>query len=89
MYVNHIETKGACKSMKIISGKVVSAKMKNTLVVEVIRYHRHPLYKKYLKRSTRYKVHCEDSSIKEGDRVKIVSTRPISKEKHYKVSGKI
>lgn len=71
--------------MKELTGKVVSCKMKNTIVVEVESTRLHPLYRKYLKRSKRLKVHCEDQTVKEGDTVKIVSTRPMSKEKHYKL----
>lgn len=71
--------------MKALTGRVVSCKMKNTIVVEVESTWLHPLYKKYLKRSKRFKVHCEDQTVKEGDSVKIVSTRPISRDKHYKL----
>ncbi|MBI4990607.1 30S ribosomal protein S17 [Candidatus Gottesmanbacteria bacterium] len=71
--------------MKTLTGKVVSTKMAKTIIVEVVRQNVHPLYKKIMHRSTRYKVHNEDSSVKEGDTVKIVSVRPISKDKHYKV----
>jgi small subunit ribosomal protein S17 len=71
--------------MKVLIGKVVSTKMAKTLVVEVARQKVHPLYKKLLRRSKRLKVDCGSKEIKVGDMVKIVSTRPISKEKHYKL----
>lgn len=71
--------------MKRLVGKVVSSKMKNTIVVEVEITRLHPLYRKHIKRSKRFKVHCEDQTVKEGDIVKIVPTRPISREKHYKL----
>jgi small subunit ribosomal protein S17 len=74
--------------MKIISGKVVSAKMKNTIVVEVRKQKTDALYKKIIYRTKRYKVHSEKDGINEGDTVQIVQTRPISKEKHYKVYTK-
>lgn len=74
--------------MKNILGKVVSVKMAKTVVVEVERQRVHPLYKKIMKKSSRFKVHNEDDSLKVGDIVKIVETRPKSKEKHYKVVGK-
>lgn len=71
--------------MKILAGIVVSTVMSNTLVVEVVKSRLHPLYKKIIRKTKRYKVHNEDSSVKVGDMVKLVQTRPISKEKHYKV----
>lgn len=72
--------------MKAMSGKVVSTgKMKDTIVVEVQRTRLHPLYKKYLKKTKRYKVHSVKDGIKTGDTVEIIQTKPISKEKHYKI----
>ena len=75
--------------MKMLTGKVVSDKMLNTLVVEVVRQSIHPLYKKILRRSKRFKVHNTDSKIKTGDTVKIAETKPMSKEKYFKVVEKI
>lgn len=75
--------------MKTISGKVVSTKMANTLVVEVRKQRLHPLYKKIIRRSKRYKVHCDKGDVKTGDTVAIKSCRPISKEKHYILVEKI
>ncbi len=75
--------------MKKLKGKVVSDKMAKTIVVEVLRYTKHPLYKKYTKKSKRYKVHDEKKEYKLGDKVLIEETRPISKDKHFKVVGKI
>lgn len=75
--------------MKDLIGKVVSIKMAKTVVVEVERLRLHPLYKKYIRRTKRIKAQNEDSTIKEGDIVKIVPTKPISKEKHFKVIGKL
>lgn len=71
--------------MRILTGKVVSTKMTKTIVVEVVRHRLHPLYKKIMKRSKRYKVHNENENVKVGDAVRIVETRPISKEKHFKL----
>lgn len=70
--------------MKAIVGKVVSTKMTNTIVVEVGRQLVHPLYKKILRRTKRYKVHNEDAKVKEGDIVQIMQIRPESRDKHYK-----
>lgn len=75
--------------MKMLVGKVVSKKMSKTIVVEVVRQRMHPLYKKMLHSSKRYKVHCIDESVKEGDIVKIVSVSPISKEKHFRLDSKL
>ncbi|OGH07127.1 MAG: 30S ribosomal protein S17 [Candidatus Levybacteria bacterium RBG_13_35_9] len=70
---------------KIQIGKIVSVKMGNTVVVEVTRRVTHPLYKKILKRSKKYKVDSSEITPVLGDSVKIVSTKPISKEKHFKI----
>lgn len=68
---------------------VVSNKMNKTVVVEVERLIKHPMYKKIMRRTKRIKAHNENLTLQVGDRVKIESTRPISKEKHYKVVKKI
>lgn len=65
-------------------GKVVSAKMKNTVVVEVERTIAHPVYKKRLKRTSRFQAHDEIGAAK-GDKVRIETTKPISKMKYHKV----
>ena len=71
--------------MKIIEGKVISSKMKNAAVVEVTRKVAHPLYKKLLKKSKRYQVDLMGASVTIGSIVKIVETRPMSKNKHFKL----
>lgn len=71
--------------MKTFEGVVISAKMQKTVIVEVMRQVAHPLYKKLLRKNKKYKVDSEDFSVSEGDRVKIVETRPISKDKHFKI----
>lgn len=68
---------------KTLTGTVISAKMDKTLVVRVNRKFRHPLYKKVVHSHTKYKVHCEDKNVKEGDTVTFQSCRPISKEKSF------
>ena len=75
--------------MKSLTGKVVSVKMLKTVVVEVERMVKHPLYQKIMRKTKKFKVHNDALSIKEGDTVKIVPTRPLSKEKHFKVVEKI
>lgn len=74
---------------KILIGQIVSTKMQKTVVVKVERKFRHPLYKKVIKRHKKYKAHNENFELKEGDWVKIVETKPISKEKHFVVEEKI
>lgn len=70
---------------KILAGKIVSLKMQKTAVVMVERKVRHPLYQKTVKKTKRYKAHYEQTNLKLGDRVKIQETRPLSKEKHFRI----
>lgn len=71
--------------MKIFEGVVVSTKMQKTAVVEISFKKVHPRYKKLLKRRKRYKVDTSDFKVNVLGRVKIIKTRPISKEKHFKI----
>ncbi len=71
------------KIKKELVGKVVSAKNDKTITVLVETYKKHPLYHKRVKDSKKYTVHDETNKAKVGDTVKIVSTRPISKTKHF------
>lgn len=75
--------------MKTLTGTVVSVAMKNTIVVVVTKERMHPLYKKIIRSTKRYKVHCENADIKVNDTVKIASHKPISKDKHFALVGKI
>jgi small subunit ribosomal protein S17 len=68
-------------------GHVSSNKMDKTLVVLVESYRNHPLYKKTIRKVKRYKVHDEKNECKIGDTVKIVETRPLSKEKRWRVAA--
>ncbi len=70
--------------MKILTGIVRSTKMAKTIVVETTRLWRHPLYQKQVKRTKRFLVH-DTLGVKEGDRVVIEETRPMSRLKHFKV----
>jgi small subunit ribosomal protein S17 len=70
---------------KIQTGVVVSDKMDKTVVVKVDRLVKHPVYNKYIKKTAKYKAHDEDNACKVGDRVVIVETRPLSKDKFWKV----
>jgi len=66
-------------------GVVVSDKMDKTVVVSVESIKEHPIYKKKFTVSKKYKAHDEKNEYKVGDKVEIVSTKPISKDKHYTV----
>ncbi len=66
-------------------GIVVSDKMQKTVVVEVARRGRHPLYKKIVRKSRRFKAHDEQGSARAGDTVVISETRPLSKDKRWRV----
>jgi small subunit ribosomal protein S17 len=66
-------------------GKVVSDKMDKTIVVAIETLVRHPLYGKSIKRTTKFKAHDENNECKIGDRVRIMETRPLSKDKRWRL----
>ena len=66
-------------------GKVVSDKMDKTIVVAVEDHVRHPLYKKIVKRTYKLKAHDEQNECKIGDTVKVMETRPLSKDKRWRL----
>ncbi|MEA3459234.1 MAG: 30S ribosomal protein S17 [Chloroflexota bacterium] len=68
---------------KVLTGRVVSDKMDKTVVVRVERLRRHPLYKKVIKKIKKYKAHDEGNECRVGDVVRIVESRPLSKEKRW------
>jgi len=70
---------------KVREGLVVSDKMNKTVVVAVETRKVHPLYKKAIKVTKKYKAHDENNSCKIGDKVKIVETRPLSREKRWRI----
>jgi small subunit ribosomal protein S17 len=72
-------------SKKIYTGKVTSNKMDKTVVVAVTRLFQHPVYKKTVKRVTKFKAHDELNKCSIGDTVKIIEIRPLSKEKRWAV----
>jgi len=71
--------------MRTVTGTVVSDKMDKTITVREERMVKHPLYGKYVRRATVYKAHDETNQAETGDRVEILSTRPISKSKHWRL----
>jgi small subunit ribosomal protein S17 len=70
---------------KELFGKVVSDKMDKTIVVLVETYKIHPLYGKRVKYSKKFKAHDENNTAKIGDKVKIMESRPLSKDKHFRL----
>ena len=70
---------------KTMVGKVVSDKMDKTVVVSIQDNVKHPLYKKIIKRTVKFKAHDEKNECGIGDRVMIMETRPISKDKNWRV----
>jgi small subunit ribosomal protein S17 len=73
------------QSNKVLKGVVVSDKMDKTIVVNVTRFVEHKKYGKRIKKSKKYKAHDENNEKKIGDTVEIEETRPISKDKKFKV----
>ncbi|TNF45837.1 30S ribosomal protein S17, partial [bacterium] len=70
---------------KIVSGTVVSNKMDKTAVVQSQRKFAHPVYKKFVSRRVKYKVHDEKNTLDIGDVVRIVETRPLSRGKRWRL----
>lgn len=68
-------------------GYVVSDKMDKTVVVAITRRYRHPKYKKYVKERKRFKVHDASNEARMGDKVLIEETRPLSKDKRWKIKS--
>ena len=68
-------------------GKVVSDKMDKTIVVAIVDNVKHPLYKKIIKRTIKLKAHDEKNECKIGDRVEVMETRPMSKDKRWRVTN--
>lgn len=72
-----------------LQGTIISDKMDKTRVVAITRFKKHPRYKKYYKITRKFKVHDEKNEYKTGDKVVIEETRPMSKEKRWKIISKI
>lgn len=70
---------------KVKIGQVVSDKMEKSIVVSVERRVRHPLYKKYVKKTSTFMAHDEENQCKIGDKVRIMETRPLSKAKRWRL----
>ena len=68
-------------------GKVVSDKMDKTVVVAIVDNVKHPLYKKIIKRTVKLKAHDQNNECRIGDRVEVMETRPLSKDKRWRVTN--
>ena len=77
------DSKSSLAKRRTVVGIVLSDKMQKTIVVQVDRQVRHTLYKKYVEKSRRYKAHDEKNDAKIGDRVCLIESRPLSKEKRW------
>jgi small subunit ribosomal protein S17 len=73
------------KQRKVRTGRVVSDKMDKTVVVAVETLVRHPLYQRTIRRTKKFKAHDEENACRVGDKVRIMETRPLSKEKRWRV----
>lgn len=80
------DTKGDVQHRKVLIGTVVSDKMDKTVVVQVKRLFIHPIYKKYVRRNAKYKAHDATNQCGIGDKVQIIESRPMSKDKRWRVS---
>lgn len=70
---------------RVLQGIVVSSKMEKSAVVDVERIIQHPLYKRTMKRSKKYKIHDEENICKVGDRIRVIECKPISKHKTWRL----
>jgi small subunit ribosomal protein S17 len=77
------QTTAEQRQRRVLLGTVVSDKMEKTIVVQVQRRFKHPRYRKYVSERVRYKAHDENNEAKTGDTVRIVSCRPLSRDKRW------
>jgi small subunit ribosomal protein S17 len=80
-------TTAETRQRRVLTGTVVSDKMDKTIVVQVQRRFKHPRYRKYVSERLRYKAHDETNQAKVGDVVRIVSCRPLSREKRWSLQA--
>jgi small subunit ribosomal protein S17 len=74
---------------KVYTGKIISDKMDKTVVVAVTRLTQHPVYKKTIRKITRFKAHDGENKCKVGDTVSIIESRPFSKDKRWKILDRV
>ena len=70
---------------RTLTGRVASSKMDKTITVVIERLVKHPIYGKYIRRSTKLHAHDEHNECREGDTVRVMETRPLSKDKRWRV----
>lgn len=70
---------------RVLAGTVVSDRMDKTIVILVSSQKRHPMYEKYIRRSKRVKAHDADNACRIGDRVRVVESRPLSRDKRWRL----
>jgi small subunit ribosomal protein S17 len=85
MEENNNETQAERNARKERVGKVVSAKMQKTITIAIERQVKHPIYGKFVKRTSRLMAHDEESTAREGDVVRVMETRPLSKNKRWRL----
>ena len=85
MAETNVNAAGQRSTRKVREGVVVSDKMQKTVVVAIERRVPHPVYGKMVTRTAKFKAHDEENSAKVGDRVRITETRPLSKDKRWRV----
>ena len=71
--------------IRTLQGRVVSDKMEKSIVVAIERFVKHPIYGKFIKRTTKLHVHDENNECRKGDTVKVMETRPLSKDKRWRL----
>jgi small subunit ribosomal protein S17 len=81
-----VEQAKLTSNKKSVTGRVVSTKMTKTIVLEVEVRTLHPLYKKYITRTKRLKAHDESSAAGVGDLVRVLESRPLSRDKHWRLA---
>jgi small subunit ribosomal protein S17 len=81
--MNTEKTPATEKVQRTLTGRVVSSKMQKTIAVEIERVVKHPMYGKYMRRTTKLLAHDEKSEAKEGDKVSIAQSRPLSRRKAW------
>ena len=79
------ETTGGQKSVRSLTGQVVSNKMDKTIAVSIERVVKHPTYGKFVRRTTKLLAHDENNEAREGDTVSITPSRPLSRRKSWKL----
>jgi small subunit ribosomal protein S17 len=82
------ETKGIGRQerhRRVLYGQVVSDKMDKTIVVQVMRRYKHPRYRKYVNERVKYKAHDEQNDARQGDMVRIIESRPLSRDKRWRL----